>query len=167
MLSYKDTQCRRRAACTLLLATGIGPAATAHDAQARFAVTATVTAVVRVALQSAPNLIEISAADVERGFIDVSEPMRLQVYANSPGCTLDVVTVAPMISSMILKGLGSDQRLGAEGGTVVERWAAGAVPRGPADLALRFRFILAPQVSSGRYPWPVRIFVRPLEIPGT
>jgi hypothetical protein len=161
----KDTHPGLPAACILFLAPAIGVPAEARDAQTRFAVTATVEAVVRVDTRSVPNLVEVSAADVERGFIDVSEPLRLRVYSNSPGCALDIVTVTPMLSSMILKGLGSDQRLGSAGGTVVERWTPRTDRRAATELTLRFRLVLGPTVVPGSYPWPLRVFVRPLESP--
>jgi hypothetical protein len=151
-------------ACFVFLAS-VACGAPAHDAQTRFAVTATVEAVARVVTQSAPSHVVVSATDVERGFVDVAEPMRLRVSANSPGCVLDIVTVAPMLSSLVLKGLGSDQRLEATGGTVVERWTPRGIQPSTADLVLHFRLMLAPQIAPGSYPWPLRVFVRPVESP--
>lgn len=165
----KETHRRLPAACLVFLTSGAcgAPAhdAQTHDTQTRFAVTATVEAVARVVTQSAPSHVVVSTTDVERGFVDVAEPMRLRVSANSPGCVLDIVTVAPMLSSLVLKGLGSDQRLEAAGGTVVERWTPRGIQPSTADLVLHFRLMLAPQIAPGSYPWPLRVFVRPVESP--
>ena len=80
--------------------------------------------------------------------------------SNSPnGYALEVLTVAPVLSSMIVEGLNSDVALGWEGGTIVQRWQK---PQA-VNLSLKFRFELAPGLSAGNYPWPVRLAVRPLE----
>jgi hypothetical protein len=154
------------ATVALLLATGTGSGATAREAQARLAVTATVSAVVRIEAQSAPRALEVSAADIAQGYVDVIEPTRVRVYSNGPGYALDVVTLAPLISAMILEGPGGEQRLGGEGGTWVERWASAAMkyPH-TAEMVMHCRLMLAPNLAAGRYPWPLRILVRPLENP--
>ena len=103
----------------------------------------------------------ISNADLQRGFIDVAQPTELTVRSNSSsGFALDVLTVAsPMVSSMVVRGLNSDLALGAEGGTIVQRWAR---PQA-VNLSLKFRLALAPGLVPGNYPWPLRLAVRPLE----
>jgi len=153
-----------RVSLALLLMMGAS-AAHAHEAQARLAVTATVSPVVRVEAQSGPRALDVSAADIAQGYVDVIEPVRIRVYSNGPGYALDVVTVAPLISGMILTGPGGEQRLGGEGGTWVERWAHAAMPRSDAETVMHFRLMLAPSLAPGRYPWPLRILVRPLENP--
>jgi hypothetical protein len=141
-------------------------AAHAHETQARLGVTATVSAVVRIEAQSAPRALELSATDIAQGFVDVIEPVRVRVHSNGPGYALELVTVAPLISAMVITGPGGEQRLGREGGTWVERWAPAAMRRSDtAETVMQFRLILAPNLAAGRYPWPLRIFVRPLENP--
>lgn len=143
----------------LLIAGGIA-AANAHEARTSIAVTAAVNAVARLEIASAPEGVDISPADSRRGFIDVLEPTNLVVRSNSPaGFTVDVLPVTPMISSMVIQGLGSDQVIGAEGGTLVQRWQRG----GTATLSLKFRLILLPGLPPGHYPWPMRVAVHPLE----
>jgi hypothetical protein len=135
-------------------------AAGARDTHSDFAVSATVRAVANIELRSAPTELEISGADLKRGFIEVVQPTQLTVRSNSPsGFALEVLTVAPMVSSMNIQGLNSDLALGADGGTIVQRWQRPAV----TNLSLRFRFTLAPGLVAGSYPWPVRLAVRPLE----
>ena len=144
----------------LLVAAGF-TAAGARDVHSDFAVSVTVRAVANMQINSAPAGLQISAADLQRGFIDVAQPTQLTVRSNSAsGFALDVLTVAsPMVSSMLVQGLNSDLALGADGGTIVQRWER---PQA-VNLSLRFRFALAPGLAPGNYPWPLRLTVRPLE----
>lgn len=135
-------------------------AAGAKDVRSEFSVSATVRAVANIELQSAPGSLLISNADIRRGYIDIVQPTQFTVRSNSAnGFALEVMTVAPVLTSMLVQGLDSDLSLGAEGGTIVQRW------RKPQALAvsLRFRFVLAPGLQAGNYPWPLRLAVRPLE----
>jgi hypothetical protein len=132
----------------------------ARDARTNFNVSATVNAVARLQVQSAPTEILVSDEDVRRGFIDVLQPTDLVVRSNSAhGYALDVTTLTPMLSAMIVRGLKGEQSLSGDGGTIVQRWQA---PQTVA-LSLQFRLVLAPGLASGRYPWPMHIDVRPLE----
>jgi hypothetical protein len=135
-------------------------AAGARDVHSEFSVNVTVRAVADIEVQSAPSDLQISAADLQRGFIDVMQPTQFRVRSNSPnGFALEVQTVTPMLSSMIVEGLNSDLVLGADGGTIVQRWQK---PQA-MNLSLKFRFTLAPGLVAGSYPWPVRLAVHPLE----
>jgi hypothetical protein len=135
-------------------------AAGARDVRSDLSVGATVRAVAKIERQSAPPGLPISDADLRRGFIDVAQPTTLTVRSNSPsGFALEVLTVAPVLSAMRVAGLNADLDLGAEGGTIVQRWQKPQV----IDLSLKFRFTLAPGLRVGDYPWPVRFAVRPLD----
>jgi hypothetical protein len=142
-----------------LIVAASATAAGARDVHTEFSVSVTVRPVANIEHQSAPAALQISAADARRGFIEVTQPTLFTVRSNSPnGFALEVLTVAPMLSSMVVEGLNSDQPLGAEGGTIVQRWQK---PQS-VNLALKFKFALAPGLPAGRYPWPVRLAVRPL-----
>jgi hypothetical protein len=148
------------AARLALLLAGSVASAGAKDAHTDFAVTVTVRAVAHLDVQSAPSDLHISAVDLQRGYIDVAQPTQLIVRSNSQsGFALEVLTVAPMLASMIVEGLESDLYLGADGGTIVQRWQQPQTIK----LSLKFRFALAPGLTAGDYPWPVRLAVRPLE----
>ncbi|HEY2677134.1 MAG TPA: hypothetical protein VGI65_09200 [Steroidobacteraceae bacterium] len=135
-------------------------AAGAKDVHSNFSVSATVRAVADIELQSVPRDVRISDADLRRGYIDIAQPTQFTVRSNSAsGFALEVMTVAPMLTSMTIEGLNSDLSLGAEGGTIVQRWQK---PQTLA-LSLKFRFVLVPGLQAGDYPWPVRLAVRPLE----
>ncbi len=135
-------------------------AAGARDVHSDFSVSVIVRPVANIELQSAPTGLNISAADLRRGYIDVMQPTQFTVRSNSPnGYALEFLTVAPVLSSMIVEGLNSDLALGGDGGTIVQRWQK---PQA-VNVSLKFRFELLPGLSIGTYPWPVRLAVRPLE----
>lgn len=135
-------------------------AAGARDVHSDFSVSVTVRPAAHIEIQSAPSGLAIADADLRRGYIDVLQPTQLTVHSNSPnGFALEVLTVAPMLSSMVVAGLNSDLTLGADGGTIVQRWQK---PQA-VNLSLKFRFALAPGLIAGNYPWPVRLAVRPLD----
>jgi hypothetical protein len=143
----------------LIVAASVG-AAGARDVHSSFSVGATVRAVANIQQQSSPTGLEISGTDLRRGYIDVMQPTQLTVHSNSPnGFALEVMTVAPMLSSMLIEGLNTDLALGAEGGTIVQRWQKPET----VNLSLKFRFMLAPGLVAGNYPWPLHLAVRPLE----
>jgi hypothetical protein len=148
------------AARLALVVAGSFAAAGAKEVHSEFTVGATVRAIANIDLQSSPAALEISAADLQRGFIEVAQPTQLVVRSNSQsGFALEVLTVAPLLSSMTIRGMESDSVLGPEGGTIVQRWQR---PH-PVSLSLQFRFALAPGLTAGLYPWPVRVAVHPLE----
>jgi hypothetical protein len=154
------TNSTRFSSFVAMLAVALCGAAAAKESHATLVVTAAVNAVADLTVASAPQALEVTPADLQRGYIDVTEPTTLRVHSNSPtGFALDVLTVAPMLASMVVAGLASEQILGADGGTLVQRWRA----PGSVDLTLEFRLLLAPGLSPGRYPWPLRLAVRPLD----
>src|SRR5277367_6037985 len=84
-------------------------AAGAKDVHSEFAVSATVRAVADIELQSAPSNLLISDKDIRRGYIDIVQPTQFTVRSNSAnGFALEVMTVAPVLSSMTIAGLNSD-----------------------------------------------------------
>ena len=148
------------AARLALVVAGSFSTAGAKDVRSTFSVTATVRAVANIELASVPGGVRITAADLARGFVDIEQPTQVVIHSNSQsGFALEVLTVTPMMSAIIIHGLDTDLELGAQGGTVVHRWQA---PQA-MNLSLNFRFALAPGLAPGNYPWPVRLAVRPLE----
>jgi hypothetical protein len=135
-------------------------AAGARDVHTELSVSVIVRPMANIELRSMPSDLDISAADVRRGYVEVMQPTQLVVRSNSPsGYALEILTVAPVLSSMIVEGFNSDLELGREGGTIVQRWQK---PQA-VNLSLKFRFELAPGLGAGTYPWPVRLAVRPLD----
>jgi hypothetical protein len=150
----------RLAARIALLAAGTAVTAGARDAHSTLPVSATVRAVARMSTASAPLLLTVSGQDVARGFVEVREPTQVSIVSNSAqGYALEFQTLAPLFSTLTVHGLDSALSLGAEGGTVVQRWQH---PQ-PVTLTLTYRFALLPGMTAGAYPWPLRLDVRPLE----
>jgi len=134
--------------------------AVAKETHTELQVSATVRASAELDVESAPSELSLSAADVTAGFVEVQEPTALTVRSTSPnGFLLDVLCAAPMVSSMVVRGLDADLEFGADGGTIVQRWQQAH----SRHLRLIFRLNLAPGLAPGRYPWPLHVTVRPLE----
>ena len=158
--SVTRSEPRLAARLTLGFAMAGFAAATAKDARTSFSVGVTVNAMAEIEHQTQPAELQLSSDDLLRGYVDVAQPTSLAIRSNSAhGYALDVTTVAPIIVSMVIRGFDADLRLGQEGGTIIQRWTQ---PH-PVNLSLRFRLSLAPGLSAGRYPWPMRFTVRPLE----
>lgn len=133
--------------------------AAAEQADARAQVTARVNAMARADLASGPTRLEISAADIARGFVEVREPQQLFITSNSrAGVMVEFHTLLPIFTGMAVNGCGDNVQLSAEGGAVAVR-----VPS-PRDLplAISYRFMLSPGVQPGSYAWPVSLAVQPL-----
>jgi len=144
----------------LIVAAGGFVAAGAADTRTSFTVSATVRAVATLERESAPPTLQISADDLRRGYLDVPQPLALVIKSNSPtGFAVDVATLEPVASAIVIHGLDGDVSLGADGGTIVQRWRR---PQA-VSLSLRIRLILAPGLAPGSYPWPMQLSVRPLE----
>ncbi len=107
----------------------------------------------------APAPLLITSADLARGFVDTPHPLRLHVYSNSrAGFALDVSAQSPWFTAVAIEGLDTQVTLGAEGGTIVQRWQ-----RAPSRvLELRLRFRLEPGLVPGLYAWPLLLRARPL-----
>lgn len=110
-------------------------------------------------VRSAPPDLVISAADVRRAYVDVSEPTRVDVSNNSPqGYALLVSPNMPGFTAVVVRGAGEPVTLAGNGGVIPERGRMGV--RMP--LSLRYRFMLDARTEPGRYAWPVQLTVRPL-----
>jgi hypothetical protein len=147
----------------VLIATAFSCAAAASagagEARASFTVGATVLARARYTVTAAPADILISDEDIRRGYIEVAEPMRIRISNNSPaGYMLLILPQSGLAASVTVRFPGGEVTLGSDGGEIAE---PGEV--GPAmTLELTYRFGLDPQITPGRYPWPVQLTVQPL-----
>ena len=145
------------AALVLAPADGARPGESA--AHASFSVGAVVLARAGIAAAEIPGTLDISANDVARGFVDLEHGARLTVLnTSSVGYALEVVPLRPLFAGIEVRGTGADVSLDANGGSIVQRGRRGA----SIPLALGFRFVLAPGIAPGTYPWPLAFSVRPL-----
>ena len=144
----------------VLLAGGLS-AAGAKEAHTNLSVSVNVLAVAHLDIEFTPNAVELTAADLARGFIDVAQPTQLVVHSNSAqGYALDVLPLNRMASSIRVSGLDTSMVLSADGGTLVQRWHSPrprtsrfAIPFRTRPLACRRDVILG----------PIHLAVRPLE----
>lgn len=126
----------------------------------RFTVGAFVRPVASLDVRTVPPAVDVSQGDVERGYVDVARPTQLDVHSNSSnGYVLNVLPRTNLFSQVQVRGLDSRVDLGADGGSVVQRWNPNERRRA---LSLTYRFVLAEGVQPGSYPWPVQLDIAPL-----
>ncbi len=150
---------RLRAARVALGVVACCATAIGKDARTVLSVSATVTAVTRLEWRAAPAALVVSPADAARGAVDVADPTAFVVHTNSrAGVALDIAEIAPVLAGVEIYGLGTPQRLGADGGSLALPW------RGATQMAvtLTYHMDLVPGLPAGRYPWPLRVTARPL-----
>jgi hypothetical protein len=108
---------------------------------------------------SPESTVEVSAADAARGFVEVSQPLRLVVRSNrheeyslafrNMSSDFDLVTVT----------IGEEsERFGREGILDFETYDNGL---GGRHITARVWLRIAPGTEAGVYPWPVAVSLRP------
>jgi len=136
-------------------------AGAAHGAETRSLITVAITVpeVARLEVISQAASLQVSAQDLERGYVDVLEPTNLTVFSNArAGFALDVLPLSPLVQSIAVLGMGRAVELGAEGGSIVQRWGQPQLTR----LSLTFRLGLSKGIAPGTFPWPLHLSVEPL-----
>lgn len=130
--------------------------AAAHQGEARFTVSAVVPAQVTLTALAAPSRLTVTAADVARGYKDVSAHYR--VHTNDrKGYLLRFTARAGLTRQVLVLGLDADVVLRDEQ-VDIHRPASGGVD----FVALGFRFVLEPAVRPGTYALPVHLVATPL-----
>jgi hypothetical protein len=152
-------------AYALVLATSLLPLApimpSAHAAQRSAALPVSAMVVANAKLQTSyqARQIEISAADVARGQVEVPAALRFSVTTNKgSGYLMQFHPVGNLFESVHVDGLGNTVQLGADGGAIVQRGAQAS----NLTHELSFRFDLHPDTAPGTYPWPLLLSVRGL-----
>ena len=139
-----------------IVASSTASAMTTHSA---FAVSVIVMPRTAILAASMPDALEVSARDVERGFVEVTRESPIVVTNNSPGgFELDVWPVGSIFSAVTVYGIGADVSIGADGGSIFLRGRHGAA----IPMRLNFRFRLPPGTLPGRYPWPLQFGIQPI-----
>ena len=144
------------------LVTGLVAAATvvAGEAYARFSVAAVVGPRATLAVRSQPAALVISAADVTRGYLDVTTPTEVEVQSNTvEGYVLEFVSGLDGVTALDVDGLDQPVRLAGDGGSVVGHWSSA---QRTAHMTLHFRFTLSPSIRPGTYSWPLHLAATPL-----
>ena len=98
--------------------------------------------------------VTVTAADIQRGFVEVPAGSRFELVANSPH-TVHFDARGDWFRAVKVSGLGSDVTLGSSGGEFLQPH------RLPASETheLNYRFELSPNALPGRYAWPLTLSV--------
>jgi hypothetical protein len=143
-------------AIALILALGTAAPAMAGEARASFTVSAVVPARVTLTALAQPSELEVSAADVERGYTEIAATYRVS-HNGRRGYLLSLLPRRGLTREIEVQGLATTLVMGDEPVEVVQPG-----PPGSYQLALAFRFALDPAVVPGRYPLPLLVDARPL-----
>ena len=129
----------------------------AEQARAQMRVSATVVDTVSVRSVYQAQQLVVSAEDVRRGYVDIAGASRFSIRCASL-CLFDFKPSGELFRSVRVSGFDSSAEFGPGGATVVHKPA----PRASSDVAIHYRFTLAPDVQPGAYPWPVSLSVMPM-----
>ena len=143
-------------AIALILALATTVPAMAGEARASFTVSAVVPARVTLTALAQPSELEVSAADVERGYTEIAATYRVS-HNGRRGYLLSLLPRRGLTREIEVQGLATTLVMGDEPVEVVQPG-----PPGSYQLALAFRFALDPAVVPGRYPLPLLVDARPL-----
>jgi hypothetical protein len=125
------------------------------QATAQLRVTATVRPYLAVRLVSHPVQVEVTQADVARGYVD-AVPLGVQVQSNSRAAYgLMFERHGEAFSAASIEGLGSRLQVVSQGAIT---WRPESLHNA---LDFRVRLQLAPNLAPGRYPWPLQFSIVP------
>jgi hypothetical protein len=143
-------------AIALILALATAAPAIAGQGRASFTVSVVVPARVTLTALDQPAALEVSAADVERGYAEVAATYRVS-HNDRRGYLLSLLPRHGLAREIEVQGLATALVMGDEPVELVQPG-----PPGSHQLALAFRFVLDPAVVPGRYPLPVLVSAQPL-----
>lgn len=99
----------------------------------------------------------MTAADIERGYVDVAAASSFSVATNTALAFLvDFRPRGDVFVSVRVTGLQNLVELGTHGGTALHDAARGRT----SFYQLGYRFTLRPDLQPGSYPWPLEMSVR-------
>ena len=143
-------------AIALVLALATAAPAMAGEARASFTVSVVVPSRVTLTALDGATELEVSAADVERGYAEFDATYRVS-HNDRRGYLLSLLPRRGLTREIEVQGLASALVMGDEPVELVQPG-----PPGSHEFALAFRFMLDPAVVPGRYPLPVLVDARPL-----
>jgi hypothetical protein len=154
----------RMAALALAGLLSSGVAAPAHaqgSAGGEVKVSATVRKHASLEVLAQPGAVQVTQADIARGYVDVPAPVQVAVKSNTQeGYLLVFDNHGDFFRQARVRGLPSDVQVGSAGGQVAQRAPGHGMSR--VTLALAFRFELSPSTQEGVYAWPMQLSVTPL-----
>lgn len=131
---------------------GVPEAPAAQPAAARLTISATVRPWHKVELAGGPSTVQVTEADIQRGYVDLLEPTRLLVRSNARNVyRFEVLVEGGLARAVDLMVRNETYALGAGGGGILLQGTA----RSPArdDFEVRYRLHLADGVRPGTYAW--------------
>jgi hypothetical protein len=148
------------AATSLAIAGGLFPAESAAGDTMRISIQATVLPYVAISRLSVPSSLAVSAEDIARGYIDVDEPVTIDVRTNrQAGVILGFSVRSPMVRSVTLNGAGNGVAVTVAGANLnVVKVGMGL---GTQSLTLRVRVELTAEARPGTIAWPLSVFLAP------
>ncbi len=109
-------------------------------------------------VDSRPDAIEVTEADVTRGFVDVSAPIIVRIRTNSRAGYLLQADQQDATFKAVELTFG-DATMTVAGS---ESWISRPYVPGGEVLAMHMRVRLDPEVQPGTYPLPISLSTRPL-----
>ncbi|MGH9458588.1 MAG: hypothetical protein ACRD2J_13230 [Thermoanaerobaculia bacterium] len=137
------------ALATLLVATTL----TAETASSRVEVSAYVIGRTTGGVVGEPQALVLSAEDVARGWVEVSEPIALQIRSNQRAGFKLLASVGGPVTQVELHGLGDEWVIGGSGGWISMPYRGTSVQQ----YAVSCRLKLDENAAPGTYAWPVQI----------
>jgi len=142
------------------LAGFIAPALPVHagSVSASLSVSVVVPARALLSVESQPAGLEITEADVARGYVEAPGASLVQVRTNSPaGWLLEFQPLQGPYRALEVTGLGSTAQVSAAGGWLAQPYAGKTL----VTASLGYRFFLSGDAQPGLYPWPVALTATP------
>jgi hypothetical protein len=142
------------------LAVFIAPARPVHagGVSVSLSVSAVVSARAVLSVESQPAGLQITEADVARGYVEAPGASLVKVRTNSPaGWLLEFQPLLGPYRALEVTGLGSTAQVSAAGGWLAQPYAGKAL----VTASLGYRFLLSDDARPGLYPWPVALTAIP------
>lgn len=125
----------------------------AGSSSAEMHVSATVVARTLLTVDSQPTEVVVTAADVERGFVELPAALAFHVRSNHPaGYVLQFGSSSGVFGAAEVRWESSTVRVNGS-----EAWIAQPYRRGATPVLATVRLDLAEGTAPGRYPWPLSI----------
>lgn len=162
-LRLQRMRCQLAAVTTLAVCTMAGtmPAEAADSATGQVTVGATVLRHASVRVLTAPRTVNISQADLSRGYVDVATTSKLEIRSNSPtGYVLAIESQNDFARGTEVRGSGGVASLGRFGGILNIHTVGRGMHTTPVELS--FRVLLSQEARPGVYPWALQISVLPV-----
>jgi hypothetical protein len=138
----------------------IAPALSVHagSVTASLSVSVVVPARALLSVESQPAGLEITEADVARGYVEAPGASLVRVRSNSPaGWLLEFQPLQGPYRALEVTGLGSTAHMSAAGGWLAQPYAGKTF----VTASLGYRFYLSGDARPGLYPWPVALTAIP------